>query len=70
MPLVMAGPIYRHHGQHGTNNVAGFISYQAYAGGNPELGNRIEGFVCGDLKKTLSHGEAGYVHAGGLVAVA
>ena len=57
-------------GSMGLNNVAGFISYQAYAGGNPELGNRIEGFVCGDLKKTAAMVRQAAVHAGGLVAVA
>lgn len=54
----------------GLNNVPGFISYQAYAGGNPELGNRIEGFVSGDLIKSSTMVRQAAVHAGGLVAVA
>lgn len=57
-------------GSMGLNNVSGFVSYQAYAGGNPKLGNRIEGFISGDLYKTATMVRQAAVHAGGLVAVA
>ncbi len=54
----------------GLNNIPGFISYQAYAGGNPELKNRVEGFISGDIFKASAVVRQGAVHAGGLVAVA
>ena len=57
-------------GSMGLNNVPGFISYQAYAGGNPELGNRVEGFISGDIFKASAMVRQAAVQAGGLVAVA
>ncbi|AOT71964.1 DUF917 domain-containing protein [Geosporobacter ferrireducens] len=57
-------------GSMGLNNVPNFISYQAFAGGNPELGNRIEGFFKGDISKTAALIRQSAVRAGGLVAVA
>lgn len=57
-------------GSMGLNNVPEFVSYQAYAGGNPELGNRIEGFVSGNIFKASTMVRQAAVQAGGLVAVA
>ena len=57
-------------GSMGLNNVPNFISYQAFAGGNPKLGNRIEGFLKGDISKTAKMVRQAAVQAGGLVAVA
>ncbi|MCQ1529011.1 DUF917 domain-containing protein [Lutispora saccharofermentans] len=57
-------------GSMGLNNVSGFISYQAYAGGNPNLGNRVEGFISGDIFKASTMVRQAAVQAGGLVAVA
>lgn len=57
-------------GSMGLNKVKGYVSHQAYAGGNPELGNRIEGFVSGDIFKASSMVRQAAVQAGGLVAVA
>lgn len=57
-------------GSMGLNNVEGFVSNQAFVGGNPTLGNYIEGFVSGDLFKTAAMVRQAAVHAGGLVAVA
>lgn len=57
-------------GSMGLNNISGYISDQAYAGGNPELGKRVEGFVSGDLFKAATMVRQAAVHAGGLVAVA
>lgn len=57
-------------GSMGLNNVKGFVSNQAFAGGNPALGNYIEGFVGGNIFKTAAMIRQSAVHAGGLVAVA
>lgn len=57
-------------GSMGLNNVEGFISYQSYAGGNPEKGLRVEGVVSGGLMKSATMIREAAVHAGGLVAVA
>lgn len=57
-------------GSMGLNNIKGFVSNQAYAGGNPELGNRIEGFISGDIFKASTVVRQAAVHAGGVVAVA
>lgn len=57
-------------GSMGLNNIQGFISHQAYVGGNPELGNKVEGFISADLFKAASTVRQAAVHAGGLVAVA
>lgn len=57
-------------GSMGLNNISNFISYQAYAGGNPNLGNRMEGFVSGDIFRASHMVRQASVHAGGLVAVA
>ncbi|SNS07286.1 hypothetical protein SAMN05446037_1003275 [Anaerovirgula multivorans] len=57
-------------GSMGLNNVPNFVSYQAFAGGNAELGNRIEGFFKGDISKTAALIRQSAVQAGGLVAVA
>lgn len=57
-------------GSMGLNNVEDFVSYQAFAGGNPVLGNYIEGFICGDIYKAAAMVRQAAVHAGGLVAVA
>jgi DUF917 family protein len=75
LPLIDASCNGRAHptgtmGSMGFNNVPGFISYQVYAGGNPDLGNRIEGLISGDLFKATAMVRQATVHAGGLVAVA
>ena len=57
-------------GSMGLNNVLEFVSYQAYVEGNPELGNRIEGFVSGNIFKASTMVRQAAVQAGGLVAVA
>lgn len=57
-------------GSMGLNNVHGFTSHQAYAGGNPELGNRVEGFISADIFKASTMVRQAAVQAGGLVAVA
>jgi len=57
-------------GSMGLNNVKDFVSCQAFAGGNPTLGNYVEGFVCGDIYKTSAMVRQAAVHSGGLVAVA
>ena len=57
-------------GSMGLNNVEGFISKQAYCGGNPELGKKVEGFVSGNLATASTTVRQAAVHAGGLVAVA
>lgn len=57
-------------GSMGLNNIDSFVSFQAFAGGNPELNNRIEGFFKGDIFKTSKMVRQAAVQAGGLVAVA
>ncbi len=57
-------------GSMGLNNISEYISYQAYAGGNPSLGNRVEGFVSGNIFKASAMVRQAAVEAGGLVAVA
>lgn len=57
-------------GSMGLNNVENFISYQAFAGGNPDLDNKIEGFFKGDISKVAALIRQSAVQAGGLVAVA
>lgn len=57
-------------GSMGLNNVEGFVSNQAFAGGNPALGNYFEGFVSGHIYKTSAMVRQSAVQAGGLVAVA
>ncbi|OLN31981.1 DUF917 domain-containing protein [Desulfosporosinus metallidurans] len=57
-------------GSMGLNNLEDYVSYQAVAGGNPELGNNIEGFFKGSLDKTARMVRQSSVVAGGLVAVA
>lgn len=57
-------------GSMGLNNVSDFISYQAFSGGNPKLGNKMEGFLQGDISKTSTMVRQAAVQAGGIVAVA
>ena len=57
-------------GSMGLNNLSDFISYQSYSGGNPKLGNKIEGFLKGDISKIAKMVRQAAVEAGGLVAVA
>lgn len=57
-------------GSMGLNNIEDYISYQSFAGGNPEIGNKIEGFVKGDIFKASNMTRRAAVEAGGLVAVA
>ncbi len=57
-------------GSMGLNNVEGFVSHQSYIGGNPNLGNRITGYIGAELAKASTIVRQGAVHAGGLVAVA
>jgi Uncharacterized conserved protein len=39
-------------------------------GGNPKLGNKVEGFLQGDISKTAKMVRQAAVEAGGIVAVA
>lgn len=57
-------------GSMGLNQVENFLSLQGFAGGNPELGNYVEGFIAGDLFKASTMVRQAAVQAGGLVAVA
>jgi len=57
-------------GSMGLNNVPDFISYQSFSGGNPKLGNKVEGFLQGDISKTAKMVRQAAVEAGGIVAVA
>ena len=57
-------------GSMGLHKLAGYEACQAYAGGNPALGNRLEGFVKGDISKASALVRQAAVQAGGLVAVA
>ncbi|MDR2869327.1 MAG: DUF917 family protein [Deferribacteraceae bacterium] len=57
-------------GSMGLNNVAGFVSYQAAVGGNPDLGNYMELTVSGSLGHCASMIRKTADAAGGLVAVA
>lgn len=54
----------------GLHKVEDFVSYQGFAGGNPELGNYVEGFVSGNLFKASAMVRQASVHSGGIVAVA
>jgi hypothetical protein len=57
-------------GSMGLNDVEGYYSSQAFSGGNPMLGNKLEGIVKGELGKAARLVRESAVHAGGLVAVA
>lgn len=57
-------------GSMGLNNIDKFISYQAFSGGNPELNNKVEGFIKGDIFKASKMVRQAAVEAGGLVGVA
>lgn len=47
-----------------------YNSIQGFAGGNPKLGNYVEGVVSGSVEKTAKIVRQGAVEAGGLVVVA
>lgn len=57
-------------GSMGLNNIVDFKSHQSYVGGNPKLGNKVEGYLNGDIYKAAKMVRQAAVEAGGLVAVA
>ena len=57
-------------GSMGLNNVEGFKSHQSFVGGSPKLGNKVEGYMNGDIYKVSKMVRQAAVEAGGLVAVA
>ncbi|MDO5718762.1 MAG: DUF917 family protein [Tissierellia bacterium] len=75
IPLIDAPCNGRAHptGKMGSMNldyIDNFESYQTFSGGNPEIGNNIEGFIKGDINKAAKFIRQASIYAGGLVAVA
>ncbi|MFO8029208.1 MAG: DUF917 family protein [Cyclonatronaceae bacterium] len=54
----------------GLHRQDGFLSLQTYAGGNPNTGRRLEGYIKGSLQSASAMVRRAAVQAGGLVAVA
>lgn len=57
-------------GSMGLHNIPDYVSVQAIAGGNPEMGNYMEAFFKGNITKVSALVRQSAVQAGGLVAVA
>lgn len=75
IPLIDAACNGRGHptgmmGSMSLNNIKDYISDQSFSGGNPKLGNKLEGLISGDIFKVSRMVRQASVEAGGMLAVA